>query len=369
MLENQAPQVFSIGQEGVVTLFLCRGREEWSLIQPVITALLKRGGVLPGIAASGWILTHLEHQPDVFGEGRPLQPLGPGRKLEPKVLVTAGSGPIPFLEVMARKAWPTIPMVCIESGYEACGGLFTMMQRAGAKLPEFVCCIDGFSLERLGEFNPQFGMSSRAMTTGNPEFTRVAAGGAEERECARKALELGERRLVTYLGVPGDEELVAAFAATLSKDKDDVLFALRRHPSDPADYAQSFRTHGLRCLEDAGIDTETIIAASNLVLSPGSSGIVHAALRRIPAAHIADQRYLALGVGVRSPLLARKNTAVSCMNVEAAGELVRRYLNQESGADADLAVMRRAQQEFHMRHRSGNPAEEIARHILRFLTP
>ncbi|MFA5853925.1 MAG: hypothetical protein WC866_02445 [Patescibacteria group bacterium] len=372
---SEAFKIFGVGNDQAVSgiVFLCRDHGGWNTLLPVIEILLQGKEVSLFVVASGWTLGLIEKSPMPFGEARALREMKvPFDSLKPKVFVTAGSWSDYHLEITARTTHPGTSMLYVENNYQMYSGLFAHMVRSRVRLPEFVCCIDGQSLVNLEAAYPQFGHESRAMTTGHPDFARFVAEDASVRIEARSCLALGDRRLVTYVGTPDNKRFVIAFAQALRELQgvDTVNFTVRPHPRDKtrgATYAKIFRHYQLPYIETESQDVNTVVAASDLVLSTWSTEIIHAALRCIPAVYVVDRRYVNPDAGVRFPLPpVHAGAALHCNTVQAAAEFVQKFAGQSIGqpVDPQFAIMRKSQQRFCLKH-PPRAATNIAEHVRR----
>ena len=292
----------------------------------------------------------------------------------PDVFVTSSSCSDAHLQVAMRAAFPGVPMVYVEDNYRQHAKLFAALRKERLKLPDFVCCIDGGSLEDLIGAHPEYD-HERAFSTGQPVFSRFVSEDPSLREEARRALGLHDSRLVVFMGAPKNGTIVPALAEALAAARcRGPVYTVSRHPRDAAtsaDYAAAFDRAGLQYFQTDEHSTETVARAADLVLARASTEVIVAAHRMIPAAYVVDAAHAPPTDGppprIDAPLPPVRMGAIAHWDTVAkAAEFVRVILEPATPAEASRALSLQSRQKHFRNAHQKDAAENIFRHIRDF---
>ncbi|WKZ29411.1 MAG: hypothetical protein QY323_01625 [Patescibacteria group bacterium] len=357
-------------------MFLMRDVGDANALVPVMDVMSdERGGCWsPSALVSGLAAERFDLETAGAKHGRiPVERWENVRR--PDVFVTSSSCSSAHLQVAMRAIFPDVPMIYVEDNYRQYAKLFAALRKERLRLPDFVCTIDGGSLEDLIGAYPEYD-HARAFSTGQPVFARLAGESPALRQEARRALGLGDARLVVFMGGPKNGTTVPALAEALAAiGCRGPVYTVRRHPRDAsseADYAAAFDRAGLQYLQTDEHATETVAMAADLVLAKSSTEVLVAAHRMIPAAYVDDMAHAAPTDGppprVDAPLPPVRMGAIAHWDTVAkAAEFVRVILEPASAAEAARALSLHNRQKHFRNAYQKDAAKNIFEHIRAFV--
>lgn len=281
----------------------------------------------------------------------------------PDVLLTSPSETEQGLETYAASTFNEVPIVVVEDYYNsALLYLRSLKQRnkENIRLPEKICVMDeGAKKIILAEF-PE--LADRIEVTGQPAFDRFAKEDTKAiSEQTRKQLGIGgSDRLVAFMSSLEGVDFIKALAATLGLARGDFKLVFRRHPRDNTtyeEYEKIFKDAGVSLINTNQLDTDSVGAASDLVIVSTSTESLNAIYRRKPTLNIVDKK-LDTYLPRKMPPTVELGVSVGVTDATSFSGLLPQLLDKES------ELYRKLQENMeHYYPQDGKNAERVAQVI------
>jgi hypothetical protein len=228
---------------------------------------------------------------------------------KPDLILTDTSASERGLETFAAATFTDTPIVLVEDYYTTANNyLARLRDMHPPHMPAYVCVMDEAARDIIVRQFPE--IADRVVVTGQPAFDRFAAEDVPAmRDKARKVMGLPDQILITYMGSPNqltEMQTIAPFIEeAVRKSGKEVMFNFRRHPRDntPMErYIEAFATKGVSVIDTSLWPTDTVAAASDVIMTNWSTEGVHAAFRRIPVLYVNDDSVRKPPTGITYPL-------------------------------------------------------------------
>lgn len=197
------------------------------------------------------------------------------------------------LETYATSTFSEVPIVLLEDYYGGSLKYLKTLKQENIRFPEKICVMDEGAKEIILTEFPE--LRDKIEITGQPAFDRFAIEDTKAiSEQVRIALGISDDdRLVTYMSSMEGVDFVKALAPELKNaGGDDFKFVFRRHPRDNTTYEEYEKIFGdmdVHLIDTNQFDTDSIGAASDLIITSTSTESLNAIYRRKPTLNIVDK--------------------------------------------------------------------------------
>jgi len=253
-------------------------------------------------------------------------------------VVLADSSTERGIETYAAATFREVPMVLVEDYYANTIGYLDRLKQRGMRFPEKICVMDEAAKKIILEKFPQ--VESSIEITGQPAFDRFATEDTKGIEkYVKTQLGVGEsEKLVTIMSALEGRDFNTKLAAGLSECGPGLRFVFRRHPRDNISYEEYMRIFadaGIEIIDTNHLETNSVGAASDLVITSSSTEGLNGIYRRKPTIHVIDRELEYFKSGEIPPPV----TLEASIGVFGFGELskkVEEALNEKSALRAKI---------------------------------
>ena len=200
------------------------------------------------------------------------------------------------LEMFFSATFDEVPTVLVADHYFGSSLKYIeKLKERNLPLPKKICVMDEVAKKIIVDKMPE--LEGLIEVTGQPAFDKFATEDTEKisAEVKEKLGIKNSEKLVTFMATLSDKpELIKRLAQELSRNKG-IKFAFRKHPRDNTpmeEYEKVFEDSGLDYMDTTEMSTDSIGAASDLIIATTSTEGISSIYRRKPTISIVDKRFV-----------------------------------------------------------------------------
>lgn len=287
---------------------------------------------------------------------------------KPDVLLIDPSQSEVGIDTYAPATYPEVPMVLLEDYYGSSLKYLRILKNRNDKvfrLPAKICVMDEAAKNLIAAEMPD--LEDRIEITGQPSFDRLAQENTDDiSEKVRTDLGLKkEDKVVTIMSSLEGLEFIKSLAKAFENAGSNFKLIFRRHPRDNItyeEYEKIFNDSGIKLISTHEFDTDSIGAASDLIVSSGSIEVLNAIYRRKPALNIIDKELDEFTTRIMPPAV-KMGATVGITKVSELSQLLPQLLDAES--DISIELRKNMKKYYNKDGKNAERVAEVVREIIK----
>ncbi len=242
------------------------------------------------------------------------------------------------IETYATSTFSEVPTVILEDYYGSALLYLRTLRKRNMRFPEKICVLDDCAKKILVDEFPE--LVEKIEITGQPAFDRFATEDTEAiSNKTRQQLGINENdRVITFMSSLEGVNFVREFTNSLAGTDRNFKLIFRRHPRDNTtyeEYEKIFNEAGITLINTNFLDTDSVGAASDLIITSTSTESLHAIYRRKPNLNIVDKE-LDIYLPRTMPPTVDLGVSAGIQKSAQLSELLPQLLDQQSGLNRKL---------------------------------